>query len=161
MRWRRARNALKWVSTVVAVLVGVCLLLPVRRSFAVYRVTPDAGGQFEHVVAAILSRDSVWIGTYDRSQPAPRTPYFEFHSWHHGQPWPMRLWTLKDGTPAPELSFPLLPLMLSIVPAAVLWWSDLRAYRQRRKHCCAHCGYDRRGLVFYVACPECGEFPGE
>jgi len=49
-----------------------------------------------------------------------------------------------------------LPLMLGIVPTAILWYRD----RRPPKGHCQACGYDLTGNVSGV-CPECGEATGE
>ena len=44
----------------------------------------------------------------------------------------------------------------TMMPAAFLWWPDIRSLWRRRVGRCAACGYDRRGLAADVKCPECG-----
>jgi len=51
------------------------------------------------------------------------------------------------------------PLILAILPTAFAWRLDTLARRRARVGLCAHCHYDRRGLVAGVVCPECGGGP--
>jgi hypothetical protein len=54
-------------------------------------------------------------------------------------------------------------LIVTALPAAVMWWPEIPAARRRsRLHAglCPACGYDRRGLSAPDApCPECGSAP--
>jgi hypothetical protein len=50
----------------------------------------------------------------------------------------------------------LYPVALTLLPTALLWYTDRR--RARQGHC-GSCGYDRAGLAPTAACPECGAKP--
>lgn len=50
----------------------------------------------------------------------------------------------------------LYPILLTSLPAVLLWYTDRR---RPRPHACPKCSYDRRGLAPDTKCPECGTTP--
>jgi hypothetical protein len=51
----------------------------------------------------------------------------------------------------------LYPVVLTLIPTALLWHADRRP---SGPDACKKCGYDRRDLAPDTACPECGTVPG-
>ena len=52
----------------------------------------------------------------------------------------------------------LYPVILTSIPAALLWYADRRRFGPGS---CMKCGYDRRGLAADAKCPECGKIPSK
>jgi hypothetical protein len=50
----------------------------------------------------------------------------------------------------------LYPVLLTALPAALLWYADCR---RSKPGACGRCGYDRAGLAADAKCPECGTAP--
>ena len=48
------------------------------------------------------------------------------------------------------------PVLLTSIPAALLWYADRRCFGPGR---CPKCGYDRAGIAADSPCPECGTTP--
>lgn len=81
----------------------------------------------------------------------------ELHDWD----WSM-LWGFDWRRSGRDVEFqgPLWVLVpIAIAPAWFLARKDLRARSRVRAGRCPSCGYDRRGLVGDVVCPECGRRP--
>jgi hypothetical protein len=56
------------------------------------------------------------------------------------------------------VQIPLWPVvLLTAIPAFLMWRTDLRLWRRGRAGRCLTCGYDRLGLAADAACPECGK----
>lgn len=52
-----------------------------------------------------------------------------------------------------------IPLVFVVVATYRFWRFEGRAEQRVKRGCCPKCGYDRRGIVASVVCPECGEAP--
>jgi len=81
-----------------------------------------------------------------------------YYSGMAGNRWGFDLPTLESRSGWSRVSVPLwCPLLATIIPAAVFWWTDRRRYPTAH---CQHCGYDLTGNVS-GRCPECGTAVGD
>lgn len=97
--------------------------------------------------------------TYD-DRPGPSPPPRGFWIFSRG-PWVPTLWwfTWSVNPPYRTIWIPLwMPTVFVIIPTAAMWWFSMC---RTRSDSCAHCGYDRSGLVGGndAKCPECGKVP--
>ncbi len=89
--------------------------------------------------------------------------YFELEVLPRDQ-WYQRHWTPRWSTDVRgvEMLVPFwLPLAVTVVPTAWLWWGQIRRRRAARREMagrCTECGYDR-SLLADAKCPECGTVP--
>jgi hypothetical protein len=140
-RRSRTRRLFKWAGTVGCALIAVVWVL----SHSGYAV-----GHFQ-------PRGSVLLLDGRICQPrAGVMPSFFVgrEGWH----------VFRKGELIPaldDLSVPLwLPMLLVLVPTAMLWWGDIGSWWANRRRMptghCSRCGYDLTGNVS-GRCPECGE----
>src|SRR5262245_48095145 len=79
-----------------------------------------------------------------------RVPAWSGWAW-----WPRFQWANR------RYMMPLwIPLVLTALPAGLLWRVEIGARRRGRAGKCTSCGYDRGGLGAGALCPECGASAG-
>lgn len=146
----RFRQTCKWLATAIASLILVAW--PLSRWWLVSLALPNQRS------VSIMS-GCLFAGTdpapVDGEPSVPSGLYFQENLMGElGMFWNFRhvKSRLKEFIVVPLWA----PLLVVLLPAAIMWRGDLIVRRRRRAGLCASCGYDRRGLVGTTPCPECG-----
>lgn len=168
MRWGRFRKWAKWGCTVAA---GVAVGLAAFSRFYWFRyatMSSDARVWFTGglgVGVFYFSKDSAaWpsglrpeVGWFVERR---RDWYWGFAGeaagYGKGPRWRAGLGLGHDSTSLYLGVSVLYPVLVTTVPAALLWYADRRRFGAGG---CPKCGYDRRGLGADATCPECGTTP--
>ena len=138
----KLRKTVKWSAAVVAVL----LVIAWAESAVATVYLWDCGGKwmclhFGGLVAGVDDQ-SGFVGRLGR------TPGTFGVEWGFGA-----AWSAGGG----YLGIPLwCPAAITLAACLIASRLDSLARRRERKHLCAKCGYDRRGLASDMVCPECG-----
>jgi hypothetical protein len=168
MRRRRVRTWAKWAATLAAVLaVGVAISSGLcswgyRTTTAdgdtLWSVGVEAGritsrrvdGMSEVSVPPAVGWHMGWYRHWYWGYSGEVLPYRTSWPWHAGVAYAQgpSLWLAGASM--------LYPVVLTLIPAAFLWYKDRRRFGP---HACKGCGYDRRGLPADAKCPECGTVP--
>jgi hypothetical protein len=166
MRRRRFVRWAKWTSTLAAVLcVGVAVF---SGCFNFYWSIESNDRKLRWDVAArsgLLCLYRFGVPALPRPQAAPSlfvdvswrwglagedVPSGELWGWRAGISWMEEGGNLYAGVSV------LYPVLLTTIPAAILWYKDRRRFGP---HTCPNCNYDRHGLPTEANCPECGTTP--
>ena len=147
MRRSRTRRALKWVGAALSVIVGVVYLASLKWEFVWLGEKSFVGVGGGGIAATITYGGDHEVGgpiveAYHRGINLRATERFEVG----GMPHIVHVPGSVIG------AVPLwIPLLLVLIPTAVVWW---RSPRHRRGHCLV-CGYNLTGNTS-GRCPECG-----
>jgi hypothetical protein len=168
MKRPRLRKWAKWTCTLAAgAVVGVAVFSGFYGLS--YYTTSNSGDTWWHVSVSSGKMLAGRLGGWRRSSMPP--PLGWNVRWSPGWYWgysgeespSSKGWTWHAGVLyAPNQhgwavgASVLYPVVLMLVPAALLWYADRR---RRGPGSCGGCGYDRAGLAVGVTCPECGTVP--
>jgi hypothetical protein len=162
MKRPRLRKWAKWACTLAA---GVAVGAAVFSRFYSYRwhvVASDKSSQR----ATGLGEGLLWSAHLNGVMPqdATRSMLKRAEGWRWGlasdspgSMWRGGLCCTRRGFGAQIGVSVMYPVLLTVAPAALLWYADRR---RSGPYACKECGYDRRGLVGVggadAKCPECG-----
>jgi hypothetical protein len=168
MRRRRFRTWAKWACTAAA---AVCAGVAVLARFCPWGYGANTKSGDTHWYAGVASGQIV-AGSYNgvlalRPKPpigwdirwSPHwywgyrgevSPYGDAETWHAGVMYEATSSGWSAGASV------LYPVVLTLIPAAILWYADRR---RLGPHACKGCGYDRSGIAAEAKCPECGTGP--
>jgi hypothetical protein len=144
MRRSRARSWAKWTLAVLLVLNVVVTMVSWKYG---NEWRGESGFSMDVCCGRVIMGRTLGYGTgwnlfYD-FYPGDIGQHFRF-LWRTGR----GLWYL--GIPTWAL------FVVTLIPATLVWWPDVRSASRRHRGHCPACGYDRRGLAADAKCPECG-----
>jgi len=122
-----ADKQMAWVPFLQAGLLGVAKL---------------SGPMADRTTRFVLQRRQEWHWGFSSEDPQS--------VWHGGICYSVKPYVVEVGVSV------LYPVLLTTIPAALLWYADRRRFGL---HACKKCNYDRRGLPPDAKCPECGTVP--